>query len=67
MSPTTETIHSQAVATIECDIPEGITLAEYRHGRCAGPSRWEKARVGILGVAVVGLVADTLLTLRVTR
>jgi hypothetical protein len=64
---TTETIHSQAIATLECDIPEGMTIRDYRSSRCRRPSRWEKARVGILGAGVIGLIAETVLTQRTTR
>ncbi len=31
------------------------------------PTRWEKARVGILGAGVLGLIAETILTQRWAR
>lgn len=67
MSPTTETIRSQATATVECDIPDGMSIRDYRARRSAQPTRWEKARVGILGAGVIGLIAETVLTQRSAR
>ena len=56
---------------VECDIPAELTIAEYRRARrespSQAPSRWEKARVGLLGAGVVGLVAETLLAHRSSR
>ena len=56
---------------VECDIPIEPTIAEYRQARreptSGAPSRWEKARVGLLGAGVVGLVAETLRAHRSSR
>jgi hypothetical protein len=60
---TTDTIREQSLSIVECDVPDGMTLREYRDGRCR-PSRWEKARLGLLGAGVVGLVAETWATRR---
>ena len=51
----------------ECDIPADLTIAEYLEARPRAPTRWEKARVGLLGAGVVGLVAETLLARRSSR
>jgi hypothetical protein len=37
MTPITQTIRDQAFLPLECDIPEGMTLNEYRRSR--RPSR----------------------------
>jgi len=52
---------------VESDIPADLTIAEYQEARRREPSRWEKARVGLLGAGVVGLVAETLLARRSSR
>ncbi len=67
MTATTQTIREQAIAVIECDVPEGVTLGEYRALNCHRPSRWEKARVGILGAGIVGILAETVLSQRAVR
>jgi hypothetical protein len=58
MNATTNNIHRQSVAVLHADIPADLTIAEYRSRR-AGPTRWEKARIGILGAGLVGLLAET--------
>jgi len=63
---TTDTIREQSVSIVECDVPAGMTLREYRD-RNARPSRWEKARVGLLGAGILGLVAETWFTQRGSR
>jgi hypothetical protein len=67
MTATTHTIQEQGVMVMECDIPAEMTIAEYRAQRNSKPSRWEKARVGLLGAGVVGLVAETLIAHRSSR
>ena len=52
---------------VECDIPAELTIAEYQESRSQTPSRWEKARVGLLGAGVVGIVAETFLARRSSR
>lgn len=45
MSPETRTAAHVALAKhspyIECSLPEGCTLAEYRHNRARKRSRWQ--------------------------
>ena len=36
MSPTRRTVRDQAFEPLECDIPEELTIAEYRHKRTGG-------------------------------
>jgi hypothetical protein len=64
MTPTNNTIRERSYAVMESDLPEGVTLARHRSDRGRGPTRWEKARLGILGAGLVGLVAETVLTHR---
>ena len=33
MTPTTQTVREQGFLTLECDIPDGMTLAQYRANR----------------------------------
>ncbi|HEY6778148.1 MAG TPA: hypothetical protein VI122_16700 [Thermoleophilaceae bacterium] len=33
MTPTTQTVRAQGFNTLECDIPDGMTLAQYRASR----------------------------------
>jgi hypothetical protein len=37
MTPTTKTIRDQAFRPVECDIPDGMTIAQYRAGRIVRP------------------------------
>jgi hypothetical protein len=67
MSATTQSVRDQGVMVVECDIPADLTIAEYKAERRRGASRWEKARVGLLGAGVVGIVAETLLAHRSSR
>ena len=67
MTPTTQTIQDQAVMIVESDIPADLTIAEYRARRQQGPSRWERARVALLGAGVVGLLAETVRAHRAPR
>jgi hypothetical protein len=60
MSPTTELIREQAVLALESDVPAGMTLGEYRRSRVPAPTRWERARPGLLGLGLVGLLVETL-------
>jgi hypothetical protein len=39
MTPITQTVRDQAFLPLECDIPEGMTLAQYRASRSRRPSR----------------------------
>jgi hypothetical protein len=39
MTPITQTVRDQAFLPLECDIPEGMTLAQYRASRSHRPSR----------------------------
>lgn len=48
MSETTRAIQERSIATLECDVPDGMTLAEYRAAR-AGTQvkrrrRWRRPR-----------------------
>jgi hypothetical protein len=63
MTATTHTLRERSMAVMASDIPEDLTLSKYRSAR-RGPSRWEKARVGILGAGLLGLVAETVLSQR---
>ena len=38
MNPTNETIRSQGVLLLQCDIPQELTIAEYRAARPKGES-----------------------------
>jgi hypothetical protein len=38
MTPTTQTIRDQGFRAVECDIPDGMTIAKYRAGRPARPA-----------------------------
>ena len=67
MKATTQTIQDRDVMVVECDIPDGLTIAQYQAGRQRAPSRWEKARVGVLGAGVLGLVAETFMAHRSSR
>jgi hypothetical protein len=33
MTPITQTVRDQAFLPLECDIPDGMTIAQYRAGR----------------------------------
>lgn len=48
MSETTRAIQERSTATLECDVPEGMTLAEYRAARAGEPvkrrRRWRRPR-----------------------
>jgi hypothetical protein len=49
MTPTTQTIRDQGFNTLECEIPDGMTLAQYRASRArraARQSRRRRLRVG---------------------
>jgi hypothetical protein len=39
MTPITQTIRDQAFLPLECDIPQGMTLDEYRASRSRRPTR----------------------------
>jgi hypothetical protein len=39
MTATTQTLRDQAFLPLECDIPVGMTLPEYRASRARRPSR----------------------------
>jgi hypothetical protein len=39
MTPITQTVRDQAFLPIECDIPDGMTLGEYRASRSRRSSR----------------------------
>ncbi len=39
MTPITQTVRDQAFLPLECDIPEGMTLDEYRASRSRRPNR----------------------------
>jgi hypothetical protein len=41
MTTTTKNIRDQAFSSVECDIPDGMTIAQYRAGRAvrAAPAR----------------------------
>ena len=39
MTPITQTVRDQAFLPLACDIPDGMTLAEYRASRSRRPSR----------------------------
>lgn len=67
MSATTDLIRERGVLGLESDIPHGVTLGEYRASQGAAPSRWEKLRAGILGVGLLGILAETILTQRTGR
>ena len=67
MTAITETVRDRSFAPLECDIPPEMTMDEYRARKPQPASRWEKARVGILGAGLVGLVAETLLRSRASR
>jgi hypothetical protein len=43
MTATTQTVRDQAFLPLECDIPEGMTLAQYRASR-PRPSRRRRVR-----------------------
>ncbi len=45
VTPTTDTIRAQAVATVHCDIPQELTIAEYRASRPKTPVRRKRGRV----------------------
>ena len=37
MTSTTQTIRDQALRSVECDIPDGMTIAQYRTRRAPRP------------------------------
>jgi hypothetical protein len=39
MTPITQTVRDQAFLPLECDIPEGMTMAQYRASRTGPRSR----------------------------
>jgi hypothetical protein len=43
MTATTQTVRDQAFLSVECDVPEGMTLAQYR-ARRPRPSRRRRLR-----------------------
>jgi hypothetical protein len=45
MTPTTDTIRAQAVMTVHCDIPQELTIAEYRANRPKPASRRKRGRM----------------------
>jgi hypothetical protein len=45
MTPTTETIRTQAVLTVHCDIPQDLTIAEYRANRQKPAPRRKRGRM----------------------
>ncbi len=54
----TESIREESISVLSRDLGAG-TIA-----RRAGPSRWERARVGLLGASLVGLVLELLVERR---
>ena len=44
MNPTNETIRSQGVLLLQCDIPQELTIAEYRATRPKAEPRRKRAR-----------------------
>jgi hypothetical protein len=46
MTATTRTIQEQGVMVVESDIPEGLTINQYRRGRRREALRAERARGG---------------------
>jgi len=44
MTPTTQTVRDQGFNTLECDIPEGVTLAQYRAKRERPAARLPRRR-----------------------
>jgi hypothetical protein len=44
MTPTNETIRSQAVLLLQCDIPQELTIAQYRATRQKPVPRRKRAR-----------------------
>jgi hypothetical protein len=44
MTPTTQTVRDQGFLTLECDIPDGMTLAEYRASRLRRDGRPRRPR-----------------------
>lgn len=58
-SITTALLRERALAPLASDIPVGMTIAEHRQRR-ATPSRWERARVAILGSSAVGIAGHAL-------
>jgi hypothetical protein len=45
VTPTTETIRSQSTLVVQCDIPQELTIAEYRAARPqAAPARRKRGR-----------------------
>lgn len=50
----TESIREESLSVLTRDLGTGPIA------RRAGPSRWEKARVGLLGASLVGLLVEIL-------
>jgi hypothetical protein len=44
LTPTNETIRSQGVLLVQCDIPEELTIAEYRANRPKAEPRRKRGR-----------------------
>ena len=44
MTPTNETIRSQAALLLQCDIPQELTIAQYRASRQKQEPRRKRAR-----------------------
>jgi hypothetical protein len=44
MTPTTRTVRDQGFNTLECDIPDGMTLAQYRARRARRAARLLRRR-----------------------
>jgi hypothetical protein len=44
MTPTNETIRSQAVLLLQCDIPQELTIAQYRATRQKAEPRRKRGR-----------------------
>jgi hypothetical protein len=45
MSGTTQQVRSQGFVVVECDIPAGMTLSEYKAARAAAPPARPKWRL----------------------
>jgi hypothetical protein len=45
MTRTTQTVRDQGFRTLECDIPDGVTLAQYRASRVRRSARVRRRRL----------------------